>query len=258
MELTEANDKGPSIRAVPAATRAVRILRRLAEADEPMGMSQLAVELDLVPSTCMHILRVLSAEGLVTTDPASKRYKIGIGVLSLARGFLNQSNLLMTVQPRLDRIARQRRVTAVYVERSDPSTLVVSAVAEGSDMFSVKVTVGTSFAMYSSASGRCFAAADARDKAHLRALFESLRWQNPPDFETWHSDVRAVPERGFAIDAGHYIRGVTVIAAPVVRSGPLHSCVAAVCLKEQSSQERLALLAAELGNAAREIASLGG
>lgn len=231
----------------PAATRTVQVLRHLAQRAEPVGVNQLAAELGLVPSSCLHILRALAREGLVAMDPATKRYRLGIGVISLARAFLNRRNIALTVQPLLDRIARECGVTAALIERAGPESLVVAAVAEGADMFSVKVTVGTTFPAFSSATGRCEAALAGLDEAALKARFAQLRWQSAPDFAGWRADVRAVPGCGYAADRGHYIRGLTVVSAPVHSVGPvLLRCVAAVALKEQLSAAREAALVATL------------
>jgi DNA-binding IclR family transcriptional regulator len=82
--MTSANIPGPMarpqrIRRVPAVNRAVQILRYLAQHQDPIGVNQLAAELGLVPSTCLHILRVLVDEGLVAAD-TSKRYRMGVGI----------------------------------------------------------------------------------------------------------------------------------------------------------------------------------
>ena len=72
-----------SVRAVPAVTRAVAILRLLGRSKTPMGMKAIAQALDLVPSTALHILRALVIEELVEVD-AAKRYRLGLGTLALA------------------------------------------------------------------------------------------------------------------------------------------------------------------------------
>lgn len=238
----------------PAVTRAVQVLRHLAQRAQPIGVNQLAAEIGLVPSTCLHILRALAREGLVAVDPATKRYRLGIGVISLARAFLDRRTIAFTVQPLIDRIARERGVTAAMIERGDPDNLIVTAVAEGADMFSVKVTVGTAFPAFSSATGRCVAAHAGLAEARLRERFGALRWQNPPEFEAWREDVRAVPRLGYAIDRGNYIRGLTVISAPVhVTGNSLERCIAAVALKDQLSPSRQEALVAALLSAAGEL-----
>src|SRR3712207_7135483 len=79
-------------RAVPAVTRAVAILRLLASSDVPMGVNMIAGRLGIVPSTCLHILRVLVTEELVRVDSESKRYSLDAGVLTLARTMLRPTS----------------------------------------------------------------------------------------------------------------------------------------------------------------------
>src|SRR5690606_21344969 len=107
-----------------------------------------ATALGMVPSTCLHILRALTQEGLVSFDNETKRYRLGIGVLGLARAYMASSALPVVVQPLLDDIANRKGVTAVLIDRMDERELIASAVAQGSDMFSVKVTVGATFSAF--------------------------------------------------------------------------------------------------------------
>src|SRR6185312_13270609 len=49
---------GRRVRPVPAVTRAVAILRLLGLSEEALGVHAIARALTLIPSTCLHILRV--------------------------------------------------------------------------------------------------------------------------------------------------------------------------------------------------------
>ena len=106
----------PRIRAVPAVTRAIAILRLLGRSPEPLGVKAIAQSLDLVTSTCLHILRALVAEELVKVDPLTKRYALGMGMLLLARSVLGRASFASLVQPTLDRLARDWEVTAIGVD----------------------------------------------------------------------------------------------------------------------------------------------
>ena len=107
-----------TIRAVPAVSRAIAILRLLGRTLAPMGVKAIAEALDLVPSTALHILRVLVAEELVKAD-AGKQYTLGMGTLALARGSLESDDFPTRVQPHLVGECRQ-------VAGRQPSQLVVN------------------------------------------------------------------------------------------------------------------------------------
>src|SRR3977135_646670 len=102
----------PRVRPVPAVTRAIAVLRLLGRSRTPMGVKAIAQALDLVPSTCLHILRALVSEQLVKVDPGTKHYSLGIGMLSLARAVLESGGFSNLVQPELDRLSGRYGVTA--------------------------------------------------------------------------------------------------------------------------------------------------
>ena len=50
----------------------------------------------------------------------------------------------------------------------------------------------------------------------IEKRFKSLRWDKPIDLATWKREVELVRKRGFSIDRGNYMNGVTVIAVPLL------------------------------------------
>src|SRR4029453_1733444 len=102
-----ATARPPRLKGVPAPPRGIPVLRLLGRREEALGVNAVARELGLIPSTCLHILRVLVAEGLVAFDSDSKRYGLDAGVPGLARGYLPRPSFPALVQPRLDDLARQ-------------------------------------------------------------------------------------------------------------------------------------------------------
>ena len=66
------------VRPVPAVSRSIAILRLLGQVGQPLGVKAIADELALVPSTCLHILRVLVGEERHDTVDLALRY-LGLG-----------------------------------------------------------------------------------------------------------------------------------------------------------------------------------
>lgn len=203
-------------RDVPAVTRAVAILRRLGRASEPVGVNQLARELGLVPSTCLHILRVLSEEGLVSFDPLTKRYAIGIGILTIARSAIQRNDFAGLVKPRLNELSAAFGGTAVATQMLGGDHMIVVALSRVQQPFRLQVDLGSRFPALISATGRCHAAFNCADvsASQLRARFARLHWDHPPGYRTWKREVEQARADGFAIDNGSYIDGVTIIAVP--------------------------------------------
>ena len=127
--MTEPTDPQPTApaRPVTAVSRAARILRYLGRSQEPLGVNRIARELDLIPSTALHILRTLAYEDLVVFEPNTKRYSLGIGILGIARDMLGSSGFVQAVQSHLEDIA----ATFDVVGRDGAFTGIVRKLALG-------------------------------------------------------------------------------------------------------------------------------
>lgn len=203
-------------RRVPAVTRAIGILRRLGSTSEPVGVNQLARDLDLIPSTCLHILRVLVEESLVEFDPVSKRYSIGVGILPIARSAIQRNGFAALAQPRLEELSRTFEVTALATQLVELHHMVVVALSHARMPFRLSSDLGSRFPALISATGRCVAAFSGLDKPILRRRFEQLKWDNPPEFKTWLQQIEQTRKDGYGVDRGNYISGVTIVAVPIL------------------------------------------
>lgn len=246
----------PRRRAVPAVSRAAAILRLLARAPAPMGVNAVARELGLVPSTCLHILRVLVEEDLVRVDPANKTYALGPGLLSLARRFLQTDGFAERAQPLLDRLLREQGTTMLAVDVADGEHMTVLAMARQPRFLGLQVEVGSRFPALISATGRCFAAFGPSDPAALKGRFDALHWDRPPSFATWLEEVADARRDGHALDKGNYIDGVTILAVPVLDAGgSMRHALVALGMGQQAERIEQPALIDALKSAAGDLAS---
>jgi DNA-binding IclR family transcriptional regulator len=248
-----------TLRQVPAVTRAAAILRLLARSEAPLGVQPIARALGLVPSTCLHILRALVAEELVSFDPATKRYALASGVLALARAMLRHDAFGNLAQRVLDGLAERHGATAIGVEAASLDHIVVVAISRPGGALRLQVDVGSRYPALISATGRCIAAFGGHPVASLESRFAKLRWDNPPTLAEWRTDIAATRAAGYAVDEGHYITGVTVIAAPVMPRGRVSHALVMVGVSERLRRTGLAALGEELrAEATRLTAQLEG
>jgi DNA-binding IclR family transcriptional regulator len=243
-----------TVRAVPAVSRAVAILRLLARAQAPMGMKAIAQELQLVPSTCLHVLRVLVAEELVRVD-AAKQYVLGSGVLSLARSALENNDFVTLVQPSLDDLSRRYGVTSIGLELPNLQHMVVVALSRAQTPVRLHVDVGSRFPALISATGRCVAAFTDHPTGEIEKRFRALRWHKAPSYATWSKEVETVRRQGFSIDRGDYIAGVTIVAVPIPTSGPISRALASVGIMGQLDRSKAVELAHDMQAAAKAVAA---
>ena len=221
-----------------------------------MGVKAIALSLGMVTSTCLHILRVLVDEGLVKVD-ATKRYSLGVEMLSLARSAIDSNSFPAAVQAVLDRISTQWSVTAIGVEIGGLDHMVVLALSHSKIPFRLHVDVGSRFPALISATGRLVAAYSGQPWREIERRFRALRWQDAPDIKVWRKELEAVRKKGYAIDRGNYISGVTVLAVPVfnARKEITHTLVAAG-LADRLDSATCAAIAKDMRAEANRISTL--
>ena len=90
---------------VPAATRALRVLRYLASQPEAVTLERLASALDLPRSTAYHLLNAMIDEGFVVHLADEHRFGLGVAAFEVGSGYSRQEPL--------QRIARRPLATLV-------------------------------------------------------------------------------------------------------------------------------------------------
>lgn len=239
-------------REVPAVRRACGALWLLSRHPEGLTLSQIARELGILPSSCLHLLRELTNGRLVAYQANAKLYRLGSGVLSLGRSLTQQNPFVQAAQPHLSRLSRVFEVGASGQERQgDDEMLVViaSSVVPG-DM----IAVGERRPLLASASGRLMGAFAGFDDAELKRRFAEVRWQDPPQIKPWLEEVRAARSDGYAIDEGNFRKGLTAIAAAVPEAdGSVRRTISVTAISAQLSSATRKKLLVAVRAAAAEI-----
>jgi len=206
----------PPEKLVGALSSGLAVLRYLAAIPTPVGVTRVARDLELNSSTCFNILKTLVHEGLVTFDERTKTYTIGIGLVELAKGALEQASFVRMLRPQLESLAMGHSITATLWQRSRGERVVMVDLAENPAAIRVHMSIGQRLPMYIAALGRCMAAYSGLTEHELRTRISAMRWENAPSFEDYYAEVQLVRERGYAVDNGNYVKGVTTVSAPIV------------------------------------------
>ena len=107
--------------------RAVQVLDVLSKTTDGMPITELSDRIGLSLSTTHRFLQSLINNGLVIQDPISRRYKLGLRLLSLASGLLKSDRLLELSREAMQRAAvlsgnvvylcKQQRTDAFFVHQ---------------------------------------------------------------------------------------------------------------------------------------------
>jgi DNA-binding IclR family transcriptional regulator len=149
--------------------------------------------------------------------------------------------------------------TAIGVEASGLEHMIVVALARSESPLRVHVDIGSRFPALISATGRCVAAFGAYPWSEIQARFAKLRWDVPPTLAAWRKEVQAARVAGYAIDDGQYIRGVSIVAAPVRMPNGSINALVVVGVSEQMRRIGLTMIGEDLHRRAVRVSrTLGG
>lgn len=245
--------KGLRIREVPAVRRATAILRHLSRHADGLTVSRLARDLDIIPSTCLHILRELMAARMVAHEPIGKTYRLGLGLLQLVKELVAHDPFIHSAQPRLLRFAHEHGASVSAQQRDGDDLVIVAAVTATEGL---EAPLGGRFPLLCAAGGRLFAGSTGWSKSNLRRQFDRVRWQKAPDFNIWVDEVAEAKSRGFAIDDGNFRLGVTSMAASVAaRDGSVWRTLSMNVVSAQLDARRIAAYLKALCAASADIAA---
>ncbi len=242
---------------VGALVSGLRVMRYLGSMGTPVGVSRVARDLRLNSSTCFNLLKTLVHERLVTFDEASKTYSVGLGLVEMAKGALEQASYVRMLRPHLEQVALRHRVTATLWNRIPGHRVLLVDRADVESAVRVHMSIGQRLPMYIGALGRCMAAHSGLSDAELRSLITELRWDAAPNFEEYRIEVEHARRLGYAVDRGQYVKGVTAASAPILdRAGQPIMAISAVGFSAQLDAAALKALGEDLRDRGAEISQV--
>jgi DNA-binding IclR family transcriptional regulator len=204
---------------VPAATKAMRVLKFLASQPDPVPLDRIMRACNLPRSTAYHLMTAMAEEGFVTHLADDRRYGLGVAAFEVGSGYSRQAPL--------QRLAR--RHLAALTDRLGESAHL--AVPHGRDVLYVieerapgrpplVTEVGVRLPAHLTASGRAILA--ALPTAQVRALypgreaFVQRHGSGPTSLSALRAILSETRQRGLATEDGEVTPGFASIAACVL------------------------------------------
>jgi len=245
---------------VPAATRALRVLKFLATQPEPMPLDRIRRACDLPRSTAYHLLQAMVEEGFVSHLEDEHRFGLGVAAFEVGSGYSRHEPLQRMARRLLTTVVDRTRESAHFAVLHGRDVLyVVEERASGRP--SLVSDVGVRLPAHLTASGRAILA--ALPPAQVRALFPDRSAfverhgagpASPGALRTVLSETR---QRGHAVEDGDVTPGFASVAA-AVRDHSGHPVGAVAITFESHVDARDGLAEAVLQAAAALTHRLGG
>ena len=204
---------------VPAATRALRLLRYLAGQPDPVTLDRLAAAVDLPRSSAYHLVNAMIEEGFVVHLPEDHRYGLGLAAFEVGSGYARQEPLQRITRRPLERLVDEVGHSAHLVVLHGRDVLyVLEERAPGRP--SLVTDVGVRLPAHLTASGRAILA--RLPAAQVRALypdgsaFVDRHGSGPRSPSALRTLLVETRQRGFAREEGEVTPGFASVAAAVL------------------------------------------
>ena len=207
---------------VPAATRALTVLRSLSSAPGPMTAAALASACELPRSTTYHLLTAMAAEGFVVHYPEEQRWGLGVAAFEIGSAFLRHDPLERLGRPLLTKLVMQVNKDIACVAHlgvlHGPELLYLAKEHSSSrHPVTVVTDVGVRLPAHLTASGRALLA--ELPQAQVRALFPNAAafinrtGQGPTSLSQLRAVLSEQRQRGWFGEDDEVTQGYASVAA---------------------------------------------
>lgn len=198
--------------------RALSVLLSYGPRRMDWGVVELAEEFGLDKSAAQRLLATLAQRGFLTSDPVTRRYRLGPAVWRIASVWERLGGMATLVEPALETLADQAHRTAVFTIADGAYVRAVAAVDGGASPMRDHPLVGELYPAHAGATSRAyFAFLSPQQRQALLygrpvARFSDLTVLDAAAIE---AKMLEVAELGWAYSEGEYDQNTRAIAAPV-------------------------------------------
>ena len=202
--------------AIRSLDRGLSALWVLADAGGEMGVTEVARSLDVHKSTASRLLSTLHGHGLVERSPASDKYRLGPGLLRLARAAAPGVDLSEAARPVMRELANRTRETVNLAVLNRDRVVNVDQVSAPQQLVGVD-WVGTETPLHCTSNGKALLAhlPAAERRRILAAPLERPTARTIVGPAALQRQLVGVRRDGYAFTIGELEIGLNAVAAPV-------------------------------------------
>ncbi len=201
---------------VQSVERAIAILRSFTELEPELRVTELAHRLDLHKSTVSRILATLQRGGLVSQNPESGKYRLALGLISLAGVALGRLDVRGVAQPYLNHLVAFTQET-VNITVLEGLECVNIERARSPQPIRYEGWIGRRTPLHCTAAGKILLAYMPDDERSVRLALPLAKYtsKTETDAETLEKLLGQVRLQGYAIVHEQFEDGFSGIAAPI-------------------------------------------
>ncbi len=238
--------------------KALDVLDLVAQAGRPVRFSDL-LEYRLFPkATLYRFLQTLTNQGMLSHDPDTGLYALGVRLVRLAHAAWAQSSLAPIARPFVDQLAADTCETVHLAQMDQAQVLYVDKrnATRPVEMFSQAGKVGPAYCTGVGKAMLAFMPDAALDRALQRQSFHAFTPHTLATPDALRIELAAIRARGHAFDREEHEAGIICVAVPIMsRSGHVIGAISVTSTTQRTTLTALEAQAGRVKETAAEIAT---
>lgn len=239
-----------------AVERALAMLEAVSQVADGLSNAEISRRLNIPKSSASYILRTLEAQGYLTRDPESGKYRVGLKILSLSRGALGGLDVRGVAEPIMRHLTQQTGLTCHLAVLDGPDAVYVEKV-EPEGFIRMDTWVGRRMRVHATSVGKAIVAYVPQDRVEDIMTKCGMEKRTPKTITTLPrllKELEKVRAQGYAVDDEENNLGARCVAAPVFdQSGSIEASLGLSGTTQQVSPQTMPRIVEALKDAARHI-----
>lgn len=195
------------------------------------GVSEIARGLGMSKTVVHRVLSTLVGVDFLAVDPATRRYRLGPGAVTVGRSALEQLDAHRVARPHMERLAEVTGETITLSMRRGPRRVYLDQILSHSEVH-MSVQIGQGSPLYAGSSAKAILAALPPDEASAyldEHELVAITSHTLVEREAIEADLARIRARGYAISRGERLVDAFSIASPIIQAGDVVFGAVSVC-----------------------------
>ena len=189
-----------------SAENVIKILFTLRDENEPLGLTEITNKTKISKSTVYNILNTLIYYNLIKKDEMSKKYSLGVSLLSLSASVIGSLDIRNIAKPYMQSLAKETKSTVTLGIRNGNQFTFIERI-DGVRNVRFFCDIGKDVKLFKGAASKAYF-------ANLNEI-DQMEVYKEDELEKYKEEIEEIRNRGYSISNEEVDKGVIAYGAPI-------------------------------------------
>lgn len=236
--------------------KTTRVLEAFSATDVWLGTTELSLRAEIPKPTASRIAKSLSSLGHLHYSPTRRKYRLGLGVLSLGFAARTEAGIVNLIKPQLQALANEFGVHASLATRDQTDIIQLEVAHSTNTLMTLRLNAGSRIPIAGTASGHAYLAALGEDER--AQLMKRLNKRHAKHWDALSAQIETGVKQalasGYTVSQRGWQTDINGVAAPVRVPGGRPYVLTCGAPARHLSQKKMIEIGARLTKLACSIA----